>query len=130
MPTNSRERRKQEEEAAFHVGDIVLVGTGEETAGAVVKVDMERQLLQVRTRIGVSEVPFDSTVLVSRAERERPERHPFERGMVVRIIDGPFADFNGLIDEIFAERKTLRVDVLIFSRSTSQEFEFSQVEPT
>jgi transcriptional antiterminator NusG len=63
------------------------------------------------------------------AERPRPKM-TFEKGEQVRIIDGPFANFQGKVDEINPERNTLRVLVTIFGRATPVELDFLQVEKT
>lgn len=61
------------------------------------------------------------------AEKPRPKL-TFEKNETVRIIDGPFSNFQGKVDEVNNERNTLRVLVTIFGRSTPVELEFLQVE--
>jgi len=61
------------------------------------------------------------------AEKPRPKL-TFEKNETVRIIDGPFANFTGKVDEINSERNTMRVLVTIFGRATPVELDFLQVE--
>jgi transcriptional antiterminator NusG len=65
----------------------------------------------------------------SSAERPRPKM-TFEKNETVRIIEGPFSNFSGKVDEVNLERNTLRVMVTIFGRSTPVELDFLQVEKT
>ncbi|HEX4807834.1 MAG TPA: transcription termination/antitermination protein NusG [Bryobacteraceae bacterium] len=63
----------------------------------------------------------------SSAERPRPKL-TFEKNETVKIVDGPFTNFSGKVDEVNTERSTLRVMVTIFGRSTPVELDFLQVE--
>jgi transcription termination/antitermination protein NusG len=63
----------------------------------------------------------------SSADRPRPKMN-FEKNENVRIIDGPFNNFSGKVDEVNPERNTLRVLVTIFGRATPVELDFLQVE--
>ena len=83
---------------------------------------------------GTSPVPLSADEVnqilyrqASSAERPRPKMS-FEKNENVRIIDGPFANFQGKVDEVNPERNTLRVLVTIFGRATPVELDFRQVE--
>ena len=61
------------------------------------------------------------------AQKPRPKVH-FEEGDAVKVIDGPFAEFNGTVDEVKADKGKLRVLISIFGRNTPVELDFVQVE--
>ncbi len=79
----------------------------------------------------ISQADVQKIVSQMREGSEKP-RHKveFEVGEVVRVKEGPFADFNGTIEEVNYEKNKLRVSVTIFGRATPVELEFSQIEKT
>lgn len=73
----------------------------------------------------------EAEAILSRVEEGATKPRPkvlFEVGEVVRVIEGPFKDFNGVVEEVSYEKSKLRVSVLIFGRSTPVELDFGQVE--
>lgn len=79
----------------------------------------------------ISEAEVQKIVTQMQEGGEKP-RHKteFTVGELVRVKEGPFADFNGSVEEVNYERSRLRVSVMIFGRSTPVELEFGQVEKT
>jgi len=79
--------------------------------------------------VALSEEEVSSILFRSETAKAQPRlKIKFEKGESVRITDGPFANFNGVVDEINEDRETLKVMVTIFGRSTPVELEFGKVE--
>ena len=76
------------------------------------------------TREEVDQILHQVTVA---AEQPKP-KYTFDKGDQVRINEGPFTSFNGVVDEVNPDRNTLKVMVTIFGRSTPVELDFLQVE--
>ncbi len=76
------------------------------------------------TREEVDQILHQVTVA---AEQPKP-KYTFDKGDPVRINEGPFTSFNGVVDEVNPDRNTLKVMVTIFGRSTPVELDFLQVE--
>ena len=100
---------------AWHVVKNTPKVTGFVGAGArptpLTKEEVDQILLQVTTA----------------AEKPKP-KYSFDKGDQVRINEGPFTSFNGVVDEVNVDRNTLKVMVTIFGRSTPVELDFLQVE--
>jgi transcriptional antiterminator NusG len=79
--------------------------------------------------VALSEEEVSSILFRSETAKDKPRlKIKFEKSEQVRITDGPFANFNGVVDEINEDRETLKVMVTIFGRSTPVELEFGKVE--
>jgi len=74
-----------------------------------------------------SEIDLIKAQIADTEDRERPKVH-FDVGETVKINDGPFLNFSGVIEEIEPERGKLKVTVNIFGRNTPVELEYWQVE--
>lgn len=79
--------------------------------------------------VALTEEEISSIVFRSDVSKDKPRmKVKFEKNESVKITDGPFANFNGVVDEVNDDRETLKVMVTIFGRSTPVELEFSKVE--
>jgi len=69
--------------------------------------------------------------IMTKAEESKAKPAPkvaFSKGENIRVMEGPFVNFNGVVDEVFPDKGKLRVNVAIFGRTTPVELEFWQIE--
>jgi transcriptional antiterminator NusG len=79
--------------------------------------------------VALSEAEVSSILFRSESAKDKPSmKVKFEKGEQVRINEGPFANFNGTVDDVNEDRQTLKVMVSIFGRSTPVEIEFAKVD--
>ena len=136
VPTESvvemREGKKRKSERKFYPGYVLVEMEMNDESWHLVK-----STPRVMGFIGgTAEKPAPITskevdTILSRVRdgAEKPtQKTIFEPGEVVRVTDGPFADFNGSVEKVNYEKSRLQVSVSIFGRSTPVELEFSQVE--
>lgn len=73
----------------------------------------------------------EADAILNRLEESTDKPKPrtlFEAGESIRVVDGPFADFNAVVEQVNYEKSRLQVSVMIFGRSTPVELDFGQVE--
>jgi transcriptional antiterminator NusG len=81
--------------------------------------------------VPISQKEIDNIInQVQQTKEKAKHKVEFEVGEKVRVIDGPFIDFNAIIEEVLYNKTKLRVNVQIFGRDTSVELDFGQVEKT
>src|ERR1700741_4235472 len=79
--------------------------------------------------VALSEAEVSSILFRSESAKDKPSmKVKFEKGEQVRINEGPFANFNGTVEDVNEDRQTLKVMVSIFGRSTPVEIEFAKVD--
>jgi transcription termination/antitermination protein NusG len=129
--TEVRNNRKYTSERMFYPGYVLVEMAMDDTVWHVVK-----NTPRVTGFVGTGQQPTplsDEEVnhIVYRVQegRDKPKlKIKFEKNEQVRITEGAFATFTGIVDEVNEDRSTLKVMVTIFGRSTPVELEFGQVE--
>ncbi len=127
-----RDGQKRKSERKFFPGYVLVEMDMDEAAWHLVK-NVPKVLGFIG---GTSDKPApisekEAQTIMQRIEEGVDKPRPkvlYEPGEVVRVTDGPFNDFNGVVEEVNYEKSRLRVAVLIFGRSTPVDLEFSQVE--
>lgn len=128
-----RNGRKYENDRKIFPGYVLVKMDYSDEIGLLV-----RKTPRVSSFVGVSKdsrpVPISQkevdSILQQVNESKEKAKHKveFEVGEKIRIVDGPFVDFNAVIEEVLYDKFRLRVNVQIFGRETSVELEFGQVE--
>ena len=133
--------QKRKSERKFFPGYVLVqIETAEE--GGIPRIDDESwHLIKETPKVmgfigGTAERPLpiqdrEADVILRRVQDGADKPKPkvlFEPGEMVRVTEGPFNDFNGVVEEVNYEKSRLRVAVSIFGRSTPVELEFGQVE--
>jgi len=136
-----RAGQKRRSERKFFPG-YVLVQIETNTDNKAIKIDDESwHLIKETPKVmgfigGTADKPLpikdsEADAILQRVQNAVEKPRPkvlFEPGEMVRVTEGPFNDFNGVVEEVNYEKSRLRVAVLIFGRSTPVELEFGQVE--
>ena len=126
-----REGQKRRSERKFFPGYVVQMDLDEETWHLVKEVPKVLGFIG-----GTSDRPApisdrEADAILQRVKEGVDKPRPkvlFEPGEVVRVIDGPFNDFNGVVEEVNYDKSKLRVAVQILGRATPVELDFGQVE--
>jgi transcription termination/antitermination protein NusG len=136
-----RSGQKRRSERKFFPG-YVLVQIAVHDDGGIPRIDSESwHLIKETPKVmgfigGTADRPLpisdsEAAAILNRVQEGVEKPRPkvlFEPGEMDRVTDGPFNDFNGVVEEVNYEKSRLRVAVLIFGRSTPVELEFGQVE--
>ena len=127
-----REGKKRKSERKFYPGYVLVNMEMDDETWHLVK-SIPRVLGFIG---GTAEKPApitdaEASLILDRVSEGGDKPRPktlFEPGEMVRVTDGPFADFTGTVEEVNYEKNRLQVAVIIFGRSTPVELEFDQVE--
>ena len=136
-----RAGQKRKSERKFFPGYVLVQIETHEDAGIPRIDDDSWHLIKETPKVmgfigGTAERPLpikdsEADVILRRVQDGVDKPKPkvlFEPGEMVRVTEGPFNDFNGVVEEVNYDKSRLRVAVLIFGRSTPVELEFAQVE--
>lgn len=126
-----KDGKKKEVERKFFPGYILIEMEMSDAAWHVVK-----NTPKVTGFVGTGKKPtpltqeeVDQILEQVTTAKEKPKpKYVFDKGEPVKIIDGPFNNFTGVVDEVNLDRNTLKVMVTIFGRATPVELDFSQVQ--
>ncbi len=127
-----KEGKKRSSERKFFPGYVLVqMELDEETWHLVKSVPKVLGFIGGRSDQPAPITEDEANFILNRVEEGADKPRPkvlFEPGEVVRVVDGPFNDFNGIVENVNYDKSKLRVAVQILGRSTPVELEFTQVE--
>jgi len=127
-----KEGKKRSSERKFFPGYVLVqMDLDEETWHLVKSVPKVLGFIGGRSDQPAPITEEEANFILNRVEEGADKPRPkvlFEPGEVVRVVDGPFNDFNGVVENVNYDKSKLRVAVQILGRSTPVELEFTQVE--
>jgi transcriptional antiterminator NusG len=127
-----KEGKKRSSERKFFPGYVLVqMELDEETWHLVKSVPKVLGFIGGRSDQPAPITEDEANFILNRVEEGADKPRPkvlFEPGEVVRVVDGPFNDFNGVVENVNYDKSKLRVAVQILGRSTPVELEFTQVE--
>ena len=125
--------KKRRSERKFFPGYVLVHMTMDDNSWYLVR-NIPKVLGFIGGAPGKSPTPItdeEANNIVQKIEESGDKPKPkvlFEPGELIRVIDGPFADFNATVEEVNYDKNRLRVAVLIFGRSTPVDLNFVQIE--
>jgi len=120
------------EEKKLYPGYIIVeMEESEETFKLVSSIPGVTHVLGTRNKpISLTEEEVNEVLNQIESGRTRvTPKTPFTKGEMVKVVSGPFSGFAGMVEEIFPERRRVRVTVTIFGRQTPVELDFVEVQP-
>ena len=122
--------KKVETERKFFPGYVLIqMEMNDDTWHMVIQTPKTTGFLGGKKPVAMSEREAKQVMTQMQEGVEKPRaRVVYEVGEQVRVTDGPFASFTGVVDEVDMEKTRLKVSVTIFGRPTAVELEFGQVE--
>lgn len=136
-----RNGQKRRSERKFFPG-YILVQIATDIEGGIPRIDSESwHLVKETSKVlgfigGTADRPLpisqaEADKILARVQTSADKPRPkvlFEQGQMVRVIDGPFVDFNGVVEDVDYNKAKVRVAVLVFGRATPIDLGFDQVE--
>ncbi len=129
VPKIRKGKRILEEKPIFRGYILIEMEPDPDVIQKLTSVGSIRALMAHNELISLSEEEVERIKQTVEIEQQKKEQEvPFLKGEIVRVVDGPFSDFTGKVEEVYPDRGKLKVLVNIFGRTTPVVLDFLQVE--